>query len=577
MSQPEIVPELAPLFHPRSVAVIGATNNLTKWGFSTFYSLMRHYQGDLYAVNNRDAEILGYPAYAKITDIPGPVDLAVIVIPPEKVAGVMEECVEKEVKAGVIITAGFAEVGRQGKAMQDEVLRAARKGGIRLVGPNCMGMWSASANLTAFMFPLPIMEGPLSLVSQGGNVGGALVSDAVSRGVGFQHYISCGCTADIQIEDYIEYMGNDDSVKVIMVYIEGLADGDRFVKKVKPVTLKKPVVALKPGKTEAAARAISSHSGALSGSDMIYDAAFKKAGVIRTETTMELLDVAIGLLTQPLPRGRNVVITTPGGSYGVMCADACATLGLNVIDLPPGVMETFNEMFPSRWSHGNPVDPAGDRNLIQYLKAPDILLRYPEIDALIFMGFGSFSGISAMLTSAGGQINKRLESMRKRMKGFEQTARKYGEMLDSGDHTQIREIIEIGLGMLFGSVMATSSSDMEEFINMVSDALTSEQMRQSSFFKGLKKLFDSVAEGDLDAAKMADIMDLIAPMLDAIISHWICKYNKPVITTTFNEAVSRIGEGGHYPYSNAERASKVLAKLVEYAEFLESEGKKKAH
>ncbi|MBW2323701.1 MAG: hypothetical protein JRF41_09310 [Deltaproteobacteria bacterium] len=163
------------------------------------------------------------------------------------------------------------------------------------------------------------------------------------------------------------------------------------------------------------------------------------------------------------------------------------------------------------------------------------------------------------------------------MKGFEQTARKYGEMLDSGDHTQIREIIEIGLGMLFGSVMATSSSDMEEFINMVSDALTSEQMRQSSFFKGLKKLFDSVAEGDLDAAKMADIMDLIAPMLDAIISHWICKYNKPVITTTFNEAVSRIGEGGHYPYSNAERASKVLAKLVEYAEFLESEGKKKAH
>ncbi|MBW2323703.1 MAG: CoA-binding protein [Deltaproteobacteria bacterium] len=260
MSQPEIVPELAPLFHPRSVAVIGATNNLTKWGFSTFYSLMRHYQGDLYAVNNRDAEILGYPAYAKITDIPGPVDLAVIVIPPEKVAGVMEECVEKEVKAGVIITAGFAEVGRQGKAMQDEVLRAARKGGIRLVGPNCMGMWSASANLTAFMFPLPIMEGPLSLVSQGGNVGGALVSDAVSRGVGFQHYISCGCTADIQIEDYIEYMGNDDSVKVIMVYIEGLADGDRFVKKVKPVTLKKPVVALKPGKTEAAARAISSHS-----------------------------------------------------------------------------------------------------------------------------------------------------------------------------------------------------------------------------------------------------------------------------------------------------------------------------
>ncbi|MBW2092806.1 MAG: CoA-binding protein, partial [Deltaproteobacteria bacterium] len=367
MSQIEIMTELEPLFHPRSVAVIGATNNLTKWGFSTFYSLMRHYQGDLYAVNNRDSEILGRPAYARVTDIPGPVDLAVIVIPPEKVAGVMAECVEKKVKASVIITAGFAEIGPQGKARQDEVVKIARQGGIRLVGPNCMGMWSAAANLTAFMFPLPIMKGPLSLVSQGGNVGGALVADAVSRGIGFQYYVSCGCTADIQIEDYIEYMGHDDSVKVIMVYIEGLADGERFVRKVKPVTLRKPVIALKPGKTDAAARAISSHSGALSGSNFIYEAAFKKAGVIRADTTMELLDVAIGLLTQPLPRGRNVVITTPGGSYGVMCADACASLGLNVIDLPSGAMETFNAMFPSRWSHGNPVDPAGDRNLIQYL------------------------------------------------------------------------------------------------------------------------------------------------------------------------------------------------------------------
>ncbi|MBW2063242.1 MAG: CoA-binding protein, partial [Deltaproteobacteria bacterium] len=307
MSQPEIVAELEPLFHPRSVAVIGATNNLTKWGFSTFYSLIRHFQGDLFAVNNRDTEILGYPAYAKVTDIPGMVDLVVIVIPPDKVAEVMEDCIEKEVKAAVIITAGFAEVGAHGRALQDEVVEVARRGGLRLVGPNCMGMWSAAANLTAFMFPLPIKKGPLALISQGGNVGGALVADAFSRGIGFRYYVSCGCTADIQIEDYIEYMGYDDSVRVIMVYIEGLTDGQRFVEKVKPVTLKKPVIALKPGKTDAAARAIISHSGSLSGSTMIYEAAFKKAGVIRTETTMELLDVAVALLTQPLPRGRNVV------------------------------------------------------------------------------------------------------------------------------------------------------------------------------------------------------------------------------------------------------------------------------
>jgi len=362
---------------------------------------MNHYEGELYAVNNRDENILGHPAYPKITDVPGPVDLVIIVIPPENVAGVMEGCTQKGVKAGVIITAGFAEVGAKGKAMQDEVVRIARTGGIRLVGPNCMGMWSAAANLTAFMFPMAVLEGPLALISQGGNIGGALVADATARGVGFQQYVSCGCTADIQIEDYIEYLGYDDSVRVIMTYIEGLGDGNRFVEKVKAVTSKKPVIALKPGKTDAAARAISSHSGAMSGSHAIYDAAFKKAGVIQVESSTELLDVAIGLLTQPLPNGRNVVITTPGGSYGVMCAEACALRGLKVIDLPDDAMKTFNTMFPDRWSHGNPVDPAGDRDFVQYLRAPEVVLQCPEADALIFMGFGSFSGISSVF--AGGK------------------------------------------------------------------------------------------------------------------------------------------------------------------------------
>jgi acyl-CoA synthetase (NDP forming) len=302
MTTPEIVENLKPLFYPRSVAVIGATNNLTKWGFSTFASLKNKFTGDLYPINKHDKEILGRKAYARVTDAPGPVDLAVIVIPSDFVAEVMEDCVEKGVKAAVIISAGFAETGAQGRALQDKVLSIARRGNIRLVGPNCMGMWSAPSNLAAFMFPLPVIDGPLALISQGGNVGGSLVFDGVARGIGFRHYISCGCTADIQIEDYIEYMGHDDGVKVIMVYIEGLSDGRRFIDKVKKVTIKKPVVALKPGKTLAAVRAISSHSGALSGSDLAYDAAFKKAGVIRVDAGVEMLDVAIGLITQPIPR-----------------------------------------------------------------------------------------------------------------------------------------------------------------------------------------------------------------------------------------------------------------------------------
>jgi len=572
MNQPDIVKELEPLFKPRSVAVIGATNNISKWGRSTFTSLVRRYKGDIYAVNNRDAEVLGYKAYSRVTDIPGRVDLAVIVIPARKVAAIMEDCVAKGVRAAVIISAGFAEVGEEGRALQDEVVRIARKGGIRLVGPNCMGMWSAAANLPAFMSPLPIKDGPLALISQGGNVGGALVADAVARGVGFRQYVSCGCTADIQIEDYIEYLGHDDTVKVIMVYIEGLNDGQRFIEKVRAVTRRKPVVVLKPGKTAAAVQAISSHSGSMAGSDAVYRACFKKAGALRAETSQELLDVAIALLYQPRPRGRNVVITTPGGSYGVMCADACASQGLKVIDLPDQVMETFNAMFPPRWSHGNPVDPAGDRDFIQYLKAPEVLLRRPEIDALIFMGFGSFSSMSSVFASDGFSDSFKIDSTSKRIGNVVQDmARSFLQAIESGDRDKIKDFVKASLNMLFRSVLATRASDLDEFLDFLGESVTTDKMMHSSLYRDLKELLSSVIEGDLGAINVVSVMGLLDYLLDALNDGWIGKYGKPVITTTFSEGAARISEGGYFPYPSAERAARVLAKLVERAEYLDRE------
>jgi len=567
MTQPAIVAALEPLFHPRSVAVIGATNNFAKWGYSTFASIMNSYPGDLYPVNRHDREILGYPAFPRVTDIPGPVDLVVIVVPPENVSGIMRDCVDKGVKAGVIITAGFAEVGAEGKAMQDEVMRIARSGGIRLVGPNCMGMWSAAANLPAFMFPMSIMEGPLALISQGGNIGGALVADAFARGVGFQQYVSCGCTADIQIEDYIEYLGYDDSVEVILAYIEGLAESNRFVEKVRAVTSKKPVVVMKPGKTGAAARAISSHSGAMSGSDRIYDAAFRKAGVIRAENTTQLLDVSIGFLTQPLPKGRNVVITTPGGSYGVICAEACALRDLNVIDLPASAMETFSSMFPSRWSHGNPVDPAGDRNFVQYLRAPEILLQLPEVHAVIFMGFGSFSGLSS--TFASGLAGPRMQMIGERMKGVEELARNAVGVIESRDPAAIGQIVRAALKTVFGSIMVSDASDLEAFVDLLSESLTTERMLQSAFYEDLKALFTFISEGTPENIDIEDVFQLIESIIGALLTGWIQKYGKPVITTTFTEVLVRLSEEGHFPYSSVERAATVLAKLTEYGEYLE--------
>jgi acyl-CoA synthetase (NDP forming) len=567
MESGDIVQELKSLFNPTSVAVIGASNNSTKWGFSTFSNLINQFKGKIFAVNKREREVLGYAAYASLTDILGPVDLAVIVVPAEIVAEIMTDCVAIGVKAAVIISAGFAETGAEGKALQDDVLKIARKGGIRLVGPNCMGMWSASSKLPAFMFPMKITSGPLALISQGGNIGSAIVADGTERGIGFQQYVSCGCTADIQIEDYIEYAGYDDAVKVILVYIEGLNDGARFLEKVSAVTRKKPVVVLKPGKTVAAAKAISSHSGALSGSDSVYEAAFKKAGVLRVGTSVELLDVAIALLKQPLPKGRNIVVTTPGGSYGVMAADACALRGLNLIDLPDLVMEKFNSMFPPRWSHGNPVDPAGDRDMIQYIKAPEILLESPEVDALIFMGFGSFSGISTVFAS--GDTNWSFDDLKMDTAEIVQLAATAIEILDSGDREQIKGLLQGTLNITLAPVMASTAEELDQFAGFISMILTTEKMLKRSFYKNLRRVFQLLVDGKKGEINMESVGELMDPIIDALLEKWLQDFGKPVIATTFTEGTVKISEAGFFPYPNSERAATVLAKLVEYAEYLE--------
>jgi len=412
-----------------------------------------------------------------------------------------------------------------------------------------------------------ILDGPLALISQGGNIGGAMVADASARGVGFRYYVSCGCTADIQIEDYIEYMGHDDTVKAIMVYIEGLSLNNRFIEKVSKVTLQKPVIVLKPGKTEAAARAILSHSGSMAGLDSVYDAAFKKAGVIRVDSTTELLDVGIAFLTQPLPRGRNVVITTPGGSYGVMCAEACSLRGLNVIDLPQQAMEIFNAMFPSRWSHGNPVDPAGDRDFVQYMRAPEVLLNCPEVDALIFMGFGSFSGLSTVFASDSDNSNQFIYL--NNFSGFKNTAGAVTEILDSGNLDQIRDVVKQLIQMVFDAIMPTQALEMGEFLDTVSEFLTTEKMMKSPFFNNLYNMFASDDKESTPRITMMDLAYIMESIIGALIRGLAFKYGKPIITTTFTEQNTKLSENNHFPYPNSDRASNALSKLVEYREYLE--------
>lgn len=568
----DIIKELDPLFNPKSVAHIGATNNRNKWGFSTVTSLIQSYKGPIYPVNMKEPEIQGLKAYPRVTDIPGPVDMAVFTIPAEHVAGVMQDCVQKGVKSAVIISAGFAEIGPEGQKLQDEVLSIARKGNIRFIGPNCMGYWSSSSSLAAFMMPLLVRDGPLAFVSQGGNVGAAVVVAGYDRGVGFTHYVSCGCAADIQIEDYIDYFGQDPKVKVIMTYIEGLNNGARFMEMVSNVTLKKPVIVLKPGKTAAAAEAIRSHSGAMAGSDAIYDVAFKKMGAMRVDSPEEMLDVAIGCLTQPLPKGRNVAIITPGGSYGVLCAEACEEGGLNVVKLPEKTIEEFNNIFPPRWSHGNPVDPAGDRNFIAYLTAPARLLELETVDSLIFMGFGGFTLFGSLLLQQRSAQEKKMtpEELAKRDNAL-QAIIPIIEDIKSGNvyktETAIKQLIDM-LGWVLG---LQGKMEVEDLAVMVIAARFSGKIDDVLVDDLLDLASGKALLSNTGRPRMEIINGMIVRLMRALSSQWIESYGKPVITTTFTEEQVKLA-GNHYDYTSGNRAARVLLKLTGYYDYLVRSG-----
>ena len=559
-----IVEELDPLFNPRSVAVVGATSNWNKWGYSSFTSALNGFKGPVYPVNNREGDVLGHKAYARVSDIPDPVDLVIVVVPSTAVASVMEDCVAKGVKAGVIISAGFAEIGKEGKKLQDEVLSIARRGNIHFIGPNCMGYWSASSDLRGFMFPLPVMDGPLAFVSQGGNVGGAVVTSGFMRGVGFHRYVSCGCAADIQIEDYIEYFGQDPEVKVILAYIEGLVDGRRFMEKVEKVTQTKPVIVLKPGKTDAAAKAITSHSGALAGSDEAYEAAFKEIGAMRVESPEELLDVAIGFLTQPLPRGRNVAILTPGGSYGILCAEACATEGLDVVKLPDRVIAALNKVFPPRWSHGNPVDPAGDRNLLTYLTAPGKLLKVDEIDSLIFMGFSGFSIYTSLFVSRESGEQAPWLSNRE---VFHAIAQEFTAALLAKDTVKIGNTVRPVVSLMASRMGIFQEEDVNDVTEIIAAAIVSGRLKIpyliSAFLPPGSAALAEVGIKDVPTPDQAS-----AHFLVAIAEQWVASYKKPVLTTTFFTSDQPRLEGTHYAYPSGRHAARVLIKMVEYEEYL---------
>ena len=307
-----IVEQLDPIFKPRSIAVIGASQSHAKWGFRMMNRPARTgYRGAIYPVNRTGEAIGHFPGYKSVLDIPEAVDLAVITVPARQVPGVMKECAEKGVRGVVLITAGFAEIGPEGKILEDKVVGAARKGGIRFVGPNCMGIWSR-AGLLCLSFDKAPLAGPIAFVSQSGTFGVSLSEIAGAKGYGLSKFISIGNQADLTAADYLEYLASDEETKVLVFYIEGFKDGERFMNLAREVVKKKPIIIYKAGRTAAGSKATQSHTASLAGSDEIFDAACRQAGLIRVQETLHAFDVAEVLASQPLPPGRRVAILGSG-------------------------------------------------------------------------------------------------------------------------------------------------------------------------------------------------------------------------------------------------------------------------
>ena len=375
---------LSALLRPRSVAVVGASREPGKVGHVILTNLLAGgFAGDLYAVNPSASEVLGVRSYPSLTQLPETVDLAVIAVPARAVPGVMSECQEAGVGAVAVISAGFTESGPGGAALQREVLDIAKRSGIRLLGPNCLGLISTHHRLNAaFAGEMP-PPGGISFVSQSGALGTAIVDRSLDDGLGIAHFVSVGNRADIAEHDLLAAFREDDSTTVIALYIESVGDGTAFLDAAAAASAVKPVIAIKAGASDSGARAVSSHTGSLAGSDVAYDAAFRWAGVIRARSVQELFDYAAAFSLQPVPPGPGVAILTNAGGPAVMATDAAEREGLAMASFESDTLATLRAVLPEAAALYNPVDVLGDAGPGRYRAALESLYADPGTGSVI--------------------------------------------------------------------------------------------------------------------------------------------------------------------------------------------------
>ncbi|MEU6266068.1 acetate--CoA ligase family protein [Saccharopolyspora shandongensis] len=381
-SPEEILHAMQRLMNPRSVAVIGASNEDGKIGNSVMKNLINGgYAGEIHPINPKADEILGRKAYRSITDVPGEVDVAVFTVPAKFVAAALEECGRKQIAAAVLIPSGFAETGNH--ELQAEVVAVAREHGIRLLGPNIYGYYYTPQNLCAtFCTPYDV-RGGVALTSQSGGIGMAILGFSRTTKMGVSAIVGLGNKSDVDEDDLLTFFEQDDNTHCVAMHLEDLKDGRAFVEAAQRVTKKKPVVVLKAGRTDLGARAASSHTGALAGNDKIYDDILRQSGVVRAPGLNEMLEYARGIPVLPTPKGENVVIITGAGGSGVLLSDACVAAGLRLMDIPPDLDEEFRRYIPPFGAAGNPIDITGGEPPSTYEATIRLGLRDPRIHALV--------------------------------------------------------------------------------------------------------------------------------------------------------------------------------------------------
>ncbi len=376
---------LSPYFSPHGIAVVGASTDPNKLGYGLARNLVQcNFQGVIHFVNPKGGSLFGRPIYPSVTGLPDPVDLAIILIPAEGVAKVLAECAERGIHAAIVASGGFRETGEHGAALEKEVLAIAKTHGIRLIGPNCIGLLDTHLPLDATFLPPPgPPPGDVAFISHSGAICAAVIDWARGQGFGLSRLVSLGNQADVSETDMLAPVADDQFTRVLTLYLEGVSDGRKFVQEARNITTKKPIVALKVGRYPSGQRAAASHTGALAGQENAFNAAFRRAGVIRADTSEELFDWARALAWSPLPKGRSIAVLTSAGGPGVTAADALEMNGMSLAELSAETQSRLGQILPPAASLHNPVDMLASATPEQFASCLRVLLEDPGVHGVL--------------------------------------------------------------------------------------------------------------------------------------------------------------------------------------------------